>query len=90
MTTMQLHTEIYRTLSYLSDSEDYLDKALEYLKKLSREKKKAAKTSSGKKIHVTDGPLPTDKYCGLFVPQTQEEIEKLKEDYLQEKYGMYL
>lgn len=90
MTTMQINAEIYRNLGYLADSDDYLSEALDFLKQLSRQKRKAAKADAVKKIKVTDGPLPTDKYIGLFEPSSQEEDEKLKEEYMREKYGMYL
>lgn len=86
MTTMQINAEIIRNLNFLSDSESYLKKALESLRKLSRQKK--ADANATKKIHVDDGPLPTDKYLGLFSDSLQDE--KLKEEYMKEKYGMYL
>lgn len=90
MTTMQINAEIYRNLGYLADSDDYLSKALDFLKKLSRQKRKDAKAGVVQKIHVTDGPLPTDKYIGLFELADPKEDEKLKEEYMRQKYGMYL
>lgn len=90
MTTKQINAEIYRNLSYLADSETYLQKTLDFLKKLSRQKRREAKSATVKKIHVEDGPLPTDKYIGLFSPSSREDDERLKEEYMREKYGMYL
>lgn len=87
---MQINAEINRNLSYLGDSDFYLQKVLDFLKSLSVQKRSNTKTSTVKKIHVTDGPLPTDKYIGMFEPSSPEEDEKLKEEYMREKYGMYL
>lgn len=90
MTTMEINAEIYRNLGYLADSETYLRKALDFLEKLSKQKQHDAKTSTGKKMHIEDGPLPTDKYLDLFSPGSSEDDERLKEKYLRKKYGMYL
>lgn len=87
---MQINAEIKRNLDYLADSDDYLSKALDFLKKLSQQKRKEVKADMVRKIHVTDGPLPTDKYIGLFESSSPEEDEKLKEEYMRDKYGMYL
>lgn len=90
MTTLQINAEIARNLNYLSDNEKYLQKVLDFLKKLSRQKRKDTKNGAVKKIHVDDGPLPTDKYLDMFPPSTREEDEKLKEEYMKDKYRIYL
>lgn len=87
---MQINAEIYRNLGYLADSETYLQKTLDFLKKLSKQKRRDAKSATVKKIHVEDGPLPTDKYSGLFSPSSREDDERLKEEYMRGKYGIYL
>lgn len=90
MTTLQLNAEIHSYLNYLADSEDYLRKALEYLKKLSWQKRHGAKVMTTKKIHVDDGPLPTDKFMDFFSQTMPGDDEKMKEHYLSQKYEEYL
>lgn len=87
---MQINAEINRNLTFLGDSDFYLQKVLDFLKSLSKQKKHDAKATTIKKIHVEDGPLPTDKYLGMFSPSTREDDERLKEEYMREKYGRYL
>lgn len=90
MTTMQINAEIYRNLGYLADSDDYMNKVLNFLKKLSRQKRQSAKKVADGKIHVdVSKPLPSDKYVGL-VSSNREDDEKALEEYMKEKYGMYL
>lgn len=88
MTASQINVEIYRNLSYLADSETYLQKALDSLKKLSRQKRSEAKSGAIKKIHVDRKRLlPTDKYVGI-ISASREDDEKAREEYMTQKYGI--
>lgn len=89
MTTMQINAEINRNLNYLGDSNYYLQKVLDFLKRLSKQKSEV-KAASVEKMHVEDGPLPTDKYLGMFSPSKRDDDERLKEEYIREKYSRYL
>lgn len=87
MTAMQINAEIYRNLGYLADSENYLQKALDFLKKLSWQKASESKDTTVKKIHVDRSrPLPTDKYVGI-ITASREDDEKARGEYLTKKYG---
>lgn len=90
MTAMQVNAEIYQNLGYLADSEDYMQKVLAFLKKLTTQKRsETAKGSNGKIVVDMSRPLPTDKYVGLASPN-REDDEKAREEYMREKYGAYL
>lgn len=88
MTALQINAEIYRNLGYLADSETYLQQALNFLRKLSRQKEQDGVNPDVKKIHVDrTRPLPSDKYVGI-ITSSKEEDEKAREEYLTQKYGI--
>lgn len=89
MTATQINAEIYKNLSYLADSEDYMNKVLSYLKKLSLQKSQNSKKQDEKIRVDLSRPLPSDKYVGLASPN-REDDEKALEEYMRKKYGMYL
>lgn len=90
MTTTQINAEIHRNLGYLADNDAYLQKALDFLRKLSKQKQNDAQAMRTKKIHIEDETLPTDKYLGLFSSSSREDDEKQREVYLRKKYNKYL
>lgn len=88
MTALQINAEIYRNLGYLADSETYLQQALNFLRKLSRQKEQDGVNPDVKKIHVDrTRPLPSDKYVGI-ITSSEEEDKKAREEYLIQKYGI--
>lgn len=88
MTTIDINAEIYRNLGYLADSETYLQKALDFLKKLSWQKENDTENSEIKKIHVDrTRPLPSDKYVGI-ITSSREDDKKARKEYLTKKYGI--
>ena len=78
MTASQINAEIFRNLGYLADSEDYMNKVLKYLKKLSLQKSRATKKNEGKIFVDLNRPLPSDKYVGL-ISSNREDDEKALE-----------
>lgn len=87
---MQLNAEINRNLSYLSDSDVYLEKALDSLRELARQKRHKGAAAGVKKIHVKDGTLPVDSDLDFFTSSTSDiDDEKLLEKHIQEKYAHY-
>lgn len=90
MTATQINAEIYRNLAFLADSETYMQRVLNFLKKLSFEKKNDASKSDVKKITIDRSrPLPTDPFVGMASPN-REDDEKAREAYMKEKYERYL
>ncbi len=90
MTATQINAEIYQNLGFLADSEDYMQKVLDFLKKLSFQKRSNTAKKTSDKIFVdVSKPLPTDKYVGL-ISSSREDDERAKEQYMREKYGRYL
>lgn len=89
MTSAQINAEIYHNLGYLADSEDYMSKVLVFLRKLSLQKSRASKNSNEKIFVDLSRPLPSDKYVGIVSPN-REDDEKALEQYMREKYSMYL
>lgn len=88
MTTAQINAEIYRNLGYLADSEDYMSRVLNFLKKLSLQKSKADEKEDVIYVDI-NRPLPSDKYVGLASPNREDDAKSL-EKYMREKYSMYL
>ncbi len=89
MTASQINAEIFRNLGYLADSEDYMNKVLKYLKKLSLQKSRASKKDEEKFFVDMSRPLPSDKYVGL-ISSRREDDERALEQYMREKYKAYL
>lgn len=78
MTASLINAEIFRNLGYLADSEDYMNKVLKYLKKLSLQKSRATKKNEGKIFVDLNRSLPSDKYVGL-ISSNREDDEKALE-----------
>lgn len=87
MTAIEINAEIYRSLGYLSENENYLRKAMNELKKLAIQMRRETKNSSSQKIKVKSMPLSIDKYVGI-ASSNRDDDEHALEEYLSEKYNI--
>lgn len=86
MTAIEINAEIYRSLGYLSENENYLRKAMKELKKLALQMRYEKEQPSSQKIKVRSMPLSIDQYVGIASPNREDDKLAL-EEYLAEKYN---
>lgn len=87
MTTNEINTEIYRSLGYLSENENYLRKARNELKKLVLQMRHEAGHSPSQRIKVKNMPLSIDKYIGTASSDREDDGLAL-EEFLSDKYNL--
>lgn len=87
MTANEINTEIYRSLGYLSENEDYLRKAMNELKKLVLRMRQETGQTASRRIKVKNMPLSIDKYIGIASSDKEDDRLAL-EEYLSDKYNM--
>jgi hypothetical protein len=90
MTAFELNAEVYSALQGIAGNENYMQQVLDFIKKLThRDSQKLA--TAVNKIHVDrDKTLSLEKYLPLFDPSDGLDDDKLKEEYMHEKYKEYL
>lgn len=90
MTAFELNAEVYSALQGIAGNENYMQQVLDFIKKLTHRDSQKLPTAVNK-IHVDrDRTLSLEKYLPLFDSSDGLDDEKLKDEYMREKYKEYL